>query len=92
MDNCKNSATELCITVGSNAFLRLQRKTSHVVLLAVYRAYDYISLMSLVMFPEGGQSVTIVQRCQEFNINLCVSYLVNILDKQNYGLYDSNLH
>ena len=31
------------------------------VLFAMYRVWDYI-ILSLVMFPEVGQSVTIVQR------------------------------
>ena len=44
------------------------------VLLAMYRICDYISMLYLVMFPEGGQSITIVQRCQEVNRKLCVSY------------------
>ena len=56
----------------------------------MYCVCDYISLMSLVMFTEGGQSVIKLQRCQEVNINVCVSYLDNISDKQNYGLQDSN--
>ena len=57
---CKNPSAVFCIKVGSNAFPLLQRKISHMVLLAMYRVCDYISLMSLVMFPEEGQSVTIV--------------------------------
>ena len=55
-------------------------------LIVVYRVCDYISLMSLVIFPEGGQSVILVQRCHEININLCVSYSDIISDKQNFGL------
>ena len=54
MENCKNPATELCITVGINAFPLLQWKTSHVLLLAVYHVCDYTSLMSLVMFSGKG--------------------------------------
>ena len=35
----------------------------------------------------GVKSVTIVQRCQEVNINLCVLYLDNISDKQKYDIF-----
>ena len=84
MDNCTNPATELSITVGSHEFPRLHRKTSHVVLLAVYHVCDYI----ILMFPEGGQSFIIVY-CQEVNINVCVLYLNNIYDNQNCRLYAS---
>ena len=52
MDNEINPAAEYCNTVASNAFPGLQRN-SHVVLLAVYRVCNQVSLMSLVMFPEG---------------------------------------
>ena len=34
---------------------------------------DYIGLKYLVMFPEG-QSVIIVLRCHEININLCLIF------------------
>ena len=35
----------------------------------------------------GVNVVTIVQHCQEVNINLCVSYLDNISDKQKYDIF-----
>ena len=81
-----NPATEICITVGSNAFPQLQTNNSHMVFNSGTVFCDYISLMSLVMFPERGQSVIIVRRCHEINRNLCVPHLDNISDKQNYGL------
>ena len=34
--SCKNPTNELCITVRGNQFPQLQRKTSHLVLRAVY--------------------------------------------------------
>ena len=60
------------------------------VLLAMYRVCDYICLMSLVMFPGGGcgdSELPLTNVARSVNINLCVSYLDNISDKQNYGLF-----
>ena len=63
MNKCKNPAKQLCITLVSNAFPQLQRKNSHIMAFIICTVFrDYISLMSLVMFPERGQSVIIVQR------------------------------
>ena len=62
MNKCKNPAKELCSIVVSNAFPQLQRMNSHMAFIRCTVFCDYISLMSLVMFPERGQSVIIVQR------------------------------
>ena len=62
MNKCKKPAKELCMTVVSNAFPQPQRKNSHMTFIRCTVFCDYISLMSLVMFPESGQSVIIVQR------------------------------
>ena len=48
------------------------KEYSHLVLIAVKRVCDNISVMSIVMFSDGRKSVTIVYRFQE--VIICVSY------------------
>ena len=63
----------LCITAGGNAFPLLQRKTSHLVLRAVFE--DFISLFDVFSDVSGGvQSIMIVRRRHEISINLYVSH------------------
>ena len=70
----ENPTIELCITVGSNAFPQLQRKTSHLVFLAVYCVCRLYQPDALVTFPEGGQFSYHSTRCQDININLCLIF------------------
>ena len=43
----------LCITSGGNAFRQLQRKTSHLVLRAVFAEYNSMLDVFSDVFPEG---------------------------------------
>ena len=66
----------LCITAGGNAFPQLQRKTSQLVLRAVFA--DFINMTDVFsdVFQGGGvQSVIIVRRRHKILINLCVSHI-----------------
>ena len=81
----------LCITAGGNAFPQLQRKTSYLVLRAMFA--DFISLIDVFsdvssdVFRGGGvQLVIVVRRRHEIIINLCLIFWIIFSDKQNYGL------
>ena len=68
----------LCITAGGNALPQLQRKTSHLVLRAVFAAY--ISLIDV--FSDVFRRGTVSYR----KLTLVSHIFDNISDKQNYGL------
>ena len=61
----------MCITVSSNAFPQLQRKTSRLVLLAVYCVFR---LYQPDVFSDVSGTVIIMRHCHEININLCLIF------------------
>ena len=65
---CKHPAVECCITVGTNAFPNIKRKTSLMVLLAMYRVCDYI-------FSDVSGGATVSYHClQIFKLLLLCEY------------------
>ena len=68
--------------MGSNAFPRLQRKTSHMVLLD-------ITVSDVTSDVSGGATVSYQRPTLPGAslYNLCVLYLDNILEKQKYGFF-----
>ena len=71
MDNI----TILLLRVESHWAIKTEssKEYSHLELIGVQHECDNISMMSLVMFSDGGKSVTIIYHCQGVIIT-CVSY------------------